>query len=73
MKSGWLKETYTLLALVAAGNMKNRFDWIAALIVVALIASIMAFASGLVPYPYGWIVLSLLLVFRLTARSKSEQ
>ena len=53
--------------------MKNRFDWIAALIVVALIASIMAFASGLLPYPYGWIVLSLLLVYRLTARSKLEQ
>ncbi len=42
-------------------------DWIAAIIVVLLMATLAAFFTGIFPYPYGWIVLIALLVFRLTA------
>ena len=33
----------------------------------------MAFFIGVFPYPYGWIVITLLLVFRLTAKQKQEE
>ncbi len=44
-----------------------KYDWIAILLVVVLMASLIAFFTGVVPYPYGWFVLLALLVFRLTA------
>ena len=52
--------------------MKLKFDWIAALLIIALIATLVAFFIGLIPYPYGWIVISLLLMFRLSGMLKQE-
>lgn len=53
--------------------MKIKFDWISALLLVALLASLIAFFTDLFPYPYGWIVITMLLVFRLTANQKQER
>ncbi len=47
--------------------MKIKFDWIAALLIVALLATLLAFFTGAFPYPYGWLVFAALLLFRLTA------
>ena len=44
-----------------------KFDWITALLIAALIGTVVAFSTGLFPYPYGWIVASMLLVYRLSA------
>ena len=52
--------------------MKSKIDWIAAGLIGLLIATLLAFFTGLFPYPYGWIVLLALLLFRLTARQKEE-
>lgn len=49
-----------------------KFDWIAGLLIVALIATLVAFFSGAFPYPYGWIVFTALLLFRLTATRQKE-
>ncbi len=48
-------------------------DWIAAIIVVLLMATLAAFFTGIFPYPYGWIVLIALLVFRLTAIQQKDR
>ena len=53
--------------------MKIKFDWISALLVLFLVATLSAFFAGVFPYPYGWIVISILLVFRLTAERKQER
>jgi len=37
-----------------------------------LAASLLAFFTGVLPYPVGWIVISALLVFRLTAMQSKE-
>ena len=38
----------------------------------AVLRPIVAFFTGVFPYPYGWIVITVLLVFRLTANEKKE-
>jgi len=53
--------------------MKIEFDGISVLLVVVLMATLIAFFTGVFPYPYGWIVISVLLVFRLTAIHKRER
>lgn len=53
--------------------MKSKIDWLAALLVCALLATLIAFFTGVFPYPYGWIVFTALLVFRLTATRKQEE
>ena len=45
---------------------KIKFDRVVALLIVALVATLFAFFTGFFPYPYGWIVISLLLIYRLT-------
>ena len=52
--------------------MKPEFDWIAALLIIVLIGTLIAFFTGVFPYPYGWIILSALLVFRLTTVRNKE-
>ena len=52
--------------------MKVKFDWISVVLTLVLIASLIAFFAGVFPYPYGWIVLTILLVFRLSANQKTE-
>ncbi len=47
--------------------MKLKFDWIAALLIIALIATLLAFFTGLFPYPYGWLVITAILLFRMSA------
>jgi hypothetical protein len=54
------------------GGAKIKPDWISGLLIVLLIATLWAFFSGAFPYPYGWIVLTALLVMRLTATKKRE-
>lgn len=49
----------------ATGDMKIKFDWITALLIVGLIATLIAFFTGVFPYPYGWLVVSALLLSRL--------
>lgn len=44
-----------------------KFDWLTTLLVTLLIATFLAFFSGYFPYPYGWIVITLVLIARLTA------
>ena len=44
-----------------------KFDWIAVLLALMLITTLIAFFTGAFPYPYGWIVFTALLVFRLSA------
>lgn len=53
--------------------METKFDWITALSVVGLLATILAFFTGAVPYPYGWMVFSVLLVYRLSTGLRQEQ
>jgi len=53
--------------------MEIEFDWISVLLVVVLVATLVAFFTGVFPYPYGWIVISVLLVFRLSAIHKQER
>ena len=50
-----------------AEDMKIKFDWISGLLILLLIATLIAFFTGTFPYPYGWIVITILLVVRLTA------
>ena len=52
--------------------MKIKLDWITAVLIVALMATLIAFFAGVFPYPYGWIVFTALLVYRLTAMPKKE-
>lgn len=49
---------------------QEKRDWITMLLSVLLVATLLAYFMGAFPYPYGWIVLSVMLVFRLTARDK---
>ncbi len=51
---------------------KFELDWITAVIVTLLIATLLAFFSGVFPYPYGWLVLVALLVFRLLGKQKPD-
>lgn len=44
-----------------------KIDWIAALLGVLLLATLAAFFTGVFPYPYGWIVIGIVLVSRLLA------
>jgi len=52
--------------------MKTKFDWISVLLAIVLIASLIAFFTGVFPYHYGWIVISVFLIFRLSAKEKQE-
>ena len=47
-----------------------KLDWISVLLIVLLLATLLAYFTGAFPYPFGWIVLLVLLVFRLTAQQK---
>ena len=51
--------------------MKIKLDWISALLIILLVATLVAFFTGAFPYPYGWIVITALLVLRLAARQSS--
>ena len=53
--------------------MELKLDWIAALLASALAATLIAFFAGIFPYPYGWIVITALLVFRLTAVRRGKE
>lgn len=47
-------------------------DWITIVLVSLLIATLLAYFSGVFPYPYGWIILSVILVMRLAANKNNE-
>ena len=52
--------------------MRIKFDRISALLVIALMATLIAFFAGIFPYPFGFIVITLLLVFRTIAGQEKE-
>ena len=54
------------------GDMNDKFDWITAVLVFVLMATLLAFFTGLFPYPYGWLVFTALLVYRLFTLPKKE-
>ena len=49
-----------------------KTDWITVALSALLIATLLAYFTGAFPYPYGWIVLSVMLLFRLTAKGKKD-
>jgi hypothetical protein len=49
-----------------------KIDWLAALLVTLLTLTLLAFFSGYFPYPFGWIVIALLLVARISAMSGKD-
>ena len=53
--------------------MKIKPDSVSALLIILLIATLLAFFTGVFPYPYGWIVITVLLVMRLKAIQKQER
>lgn len=50
-----------------------KIDLLSTLLVTLLIATSLAFLFGYIPYPYGWIVITLLLIARLTANSVKDE
>ena len=50
--------------------MSTNCDWIAALLAILLLATLIAFFTDVFPYPFGWIILVGVLVYRLTGRKK---
>ncbi len=67
------RQRHARSALRNMSGMKMKFDWISALLIGALIATLIAFFAGVFPYPYGWIVITALLVFRLTAVQQRQE
>ncbi len=55
------------------GDVKIKLDWISGILIFLLLATLGAFFSGAFPYPYGWIVLLVILVMRLTAKPKEDE
>lgn len=49
-----------------------KIDWFSALLVTLLIATLLAFFIGYFPYPYGWIIITFVLIARLTANSRKN-
>lgn len=47
-------------------------DWITIVLVSLLLATLLAYFSGIFPYPYGWIILSVILVMRFAANKNNE-
>lgn len=54
------------------GDIKIKFDWVTMLLITLLIATLFAFFTGLFSYPYGWIIFTIMLIFRLTTNGKKE-
>lgn len=52
--------------------MSTNFDWISAVIALLLLATLVAYFTGVFPYPFGWIILVGLLIYRLTGREKKQ-
>lgn len=46
-------------------------DWIALLLATFLLATLIAFFSGVFPYPFGWIIFLVLLIARLVSTRKN--
>lgn len=61
-----------LLSIGYSEAQKIKFDWISAVLMLLLIATLIAFFTGVFPYPYGWIILAALLAFRVTGVQKQE-
>lgn len=68
------RERYTVVAtrFRAIWRASIEKDWITLVLVLLLIASLLAFFTGVFPYPYGWIVLIVLLAMRWSAKQKKE-
>jgi hypothetical protein len=49
-----------------------KIDWLSTVLVTLLIATLLAFFIGYLPYPYGWIIITIVLIARLTANSRKN-
>ena len=50
--------------------MNIEFDWLTILLAVLLLATLLAFFTGVFPYPFGWLIIAGLLVWRITGRKR---
>jgi|GEM_PF-1846351 len=49
-----------------------KIDWFSAVLVTLLITTLLAFFFGYFPYPFGWVVITIVLIARLTANSTKK-
>ena len=52
--------------------MNAKFDWITAMLAILLLAVLIGFFTGAFPYPYGWIIITGLLILRVKQLSKPD-
>ena len=52
--------------------MKNRFDGVSVVLAVLLLATLLAFFTGVFPYPFGWLIIAGLLAWRLVGRESPK-
>ena len=52
--------------------MGGKIDWILAVLVVLLLSTLLGFFTGAFPYPYGWIIITGLLAWRIKTRMKPD-
>ncbi len=46
-------------------------DWITAILIALLLATLIAYFSGVFPYPFGWLILMAVLIGRFAICRKS--
>ena len=46
-------------------------DWVALLLATFLLGTLIAFFSGVFPYPFGWIIFLVLLITRFVSARKN--
>jgi hypothetical protein len=65
-----LKHKTAVKPMTASGTKETniKIDWLSTLLVTLLIATLLAFFIGYFPYPYGWIIITLALIARLTVK-----
>ena len=55
----------TTMGMTTLTDMETKLDPIAGLLILLLVATLAAFFTGIFPYPYGWLIIASLLVFRV--------
>ena len=57
------------MTVIGTKETNIKIDWLSTLLVTLLIATLLAFFIGYFPYPYGWIIITIALIAKLTANS----
>ncbi len=60
------------MSVISRKETKIKIDWFSTLLVTLLLATLLAFFTGIFPYPYGWIILTIVLIARLTANYRKN-